>query len=146
MAITVNSPHSGRPVKVREQDIGRAVRDEAGKIFYVLQRSEAEGYYGSVTRLGGPREEQRYLELPPSPLPDPDPSAQDQPVHDATGRRGSSLRGKLVILVFVLVALGMILLWLFTVGPWGSVEWQTSLPSNQIPVMVPPHGHGPGAA
>lgn len=146
MAVMVNSPYSGRPVKVREQDIGRAVRDEEGKIFYVLQRSEGQGYYGSLTRLGGLREEHRHHELPQSIVRDPPPSAQGQPVHDATGRRASSLSGKLVILVFVLIALGLILLWLFTVGPWGSVEWQTSLPSNQIPVMVPQHGHAPGHA
>lgn len=59
MTITVNSPFTGRPVKVREKDVGRAVTDEDGGIFYVLPKSDGSGYYGAPTRHGGEKDEQR---------------------------------------------------------------------------------------
>ena len=33
MPIVINSPFSGKPVKIRDQDVGRAVKDEEGRIF-----------------------------------------------------------------------------------------------------------------
>lgn len=63
MPITVLSPYSGKPVKVRDNDAGRAVRDEEGRIFYVLAKSDGTGYYGATTRAGNPKEEARALEL-----------------------------------------------------------------------------------
>ena len=46
MPIVVNSPYSGESVKIRDQDVGRAVKDRDGKVFYVLPRSDGSGYYG----------------------------------------------------------------------------------------------------
>src|SRR5690606_29595340 len=63
MPIVVHSPFSGRPVKIRDEDVGRAVRDEENRIFYVLERSDGSGHYGAPTRSGNPRDEQRYDEL-----------------------------------------------------------------------------------
>jgi hypothetical protein len=59
MSIEVQSPFSGRPVKIRPQDVGKAVRDEEGRIFYVLPKRDGSGYYGAPTRAGGQRDEQR---------------------------------------------------------------------------------------
>ena len=59
MTITVNSPFTGRPVKIREKDVGRAVTDEDGGIFYVLPKADGSGYYGAPTRHGGEKDELR---------------------------------------------------------------------------------------
>ena len=63
MPITVFSPYSGRPVKVRDQDVSRAIRDEEGRIFYVVPKSDGNGHYTSPTRKGSEKDEQRYAEL-----------------------------------------------------------------------------------
>ena len=60
MTVEVLSPFSGRPVKVRPQDVGRAVRDEAGRLFYVLPRPDGSGYYSAPSRAGGQRDIDRY--------------------------------------------------------------------------------------
>ena len=61
MPITIFSPHSGNQVKVRDQDAGRAVKDEEGRIFYVLPKSDSAARLssdrapwpiGSLARLG----------------------------------------------------------------------------------------------
>jgi len=130
MAIIVHSPYSGQPVKVREQDIGRAVRDEENRIFYVLPKRDGSGYYGAMTRAGGEKDEQRAAEML-------DKQAQlrtnvHEQVHDATGRPRSSLRGKLVILFFVLLVL--LLAWLFMFGPlhWDKIDRGETPPPNPI--------------
>jgi len=58
--VEILSPYSGRPVKVRPQDVGRAVRDEEGRLFYVLPRPDSSGYYSAPSRAGGQRDIDRY--------------------------------------------------------------------------------------
>ena len=93
VSITVQSPHSGRPVKVRDEDVGRAVRDEAGRIFYVLSDPEGGGYFGSRTRSGKQRTHAATLDRDVSPSPS---SAASEgglgQCHDATGERRSGIR------------------------------------------------------
>lgn len=60
MPITILSPHSGKPVKIRDQDVGRAVRDEEKRIFYALPRPDGEGHYAALTRNGSPKDLERY--------------------------------------------------------------------------------------
>ena len=36
-------------LQVREQDIGRAIRDEEKRIFYVVERPDGDGYYAAPT-------------------------------------------------------------------------------------------------
>jgi len=60
MTVEILSPYSGRPVKVRPQDVGRAVRDEEGRLFYVLPRPDGSGYYSAPSRAGGQRDIDRY--------------------------------------------------------------------------------------
>ncbi len=63
MAIIVHSPYDGQPVKVRDQDLGRAIRDGEGRVFYAVKRSDGQGYYGALTRKGSDKDEKRYLEM-----------------------------------------------------------------------------------
>jgi hypothetical protein len=110
MPIMVNSPYSGRPVKVRDQDIGRAVRDEEGRIFYVLKRSDGKGFYSSPTRAGGPKDEARYLEMEQKMATAQDTGArlteaQLKQVHDATGKaRGKGRRLAYILLLIIILA------------------------------------------
>ena len=88
MPITVNSPYSGRPVKVRDQDLERAVRDEEGRVFYVVPRASGEGHYAALTRKGSAKDEQRYDAMATKSAAAHEQSrVQQAAVHDATGRR-----------------------------------------------------------
>lgn len=60
MGIVVKSPFSGRDVKVRDQDLGRAVKDEEGRSFYVLPRTDGEGHFGSPTRANIEENQRKY--------------------------------------------------------------------------------------
>lgn len=134
MPIVVYSPHSGRPVKVREQDVGRAVRDEAGRIFYLLAKSDGSGYFGSCTRTGGDQQEQRAEQMRQQPqAPDPQAALPEATPHDATGRRRTRYRGKLVILALVVVM--AVLAYLFSpYGPyhWTKVNRREPRPANHV--------------
>ena len=117
MWIEINSPHSGRPVRVRDKDIGRSVRDEDGRIFFVLARATGEGYYSSVTRTGGPKEEQKYLDMlaKEEHAKSTGQAITQRQIHDATGGKRSSWKGKAVILVMLVFVL--LLVYVFTLGP-----------------------------
>lgn len=108
MPITINSPYSGKPVKIRDQDIGRAVRDEEDRIFYVVPRENGEGYYSAPTRKGSAKDEARYNKmLTRSADVQEHIDVQHQAVHDATGRKRpgrARLVVRLVLVAGVLVA------------------------------------------
>jgi FKBP-type peptidyl-prolyl cis-trans isomerase len=137
MPIVVRSPFSGQPVKIRDQDVGRAVRDEEGRVFYVVPFVDGSGFYGSPTRHGGPKEEDRYrrqldkdttlTEYRKDTAP-----ARPEVVHDATGRRKTS-PVRLLVLLVVLALLG-------AAGYAGWQYWQTgSLPRipRELPDVIP---------
>ncbi|NBC11677.1 MAG: hypothetical protein GVY24_08125, partial [Planctomycetes bacterium] len=136
MPITVLSPFSGRPVKVRDQDVGRAVRDEEGRIFYVVQRADGTGYYGSPTRKGSAKDEQRYTNLEAktatSAAQVKTEHAEVKP-HDATGpgRRARPLRWLILLLVLLLAAAGIYL------AINGTDDLPLLSPSNQAPSPPP---------
>ena len=114
MPIVINSPHSGRPVKIRDEDIGRAVRDQDGRVFYVVPRPNGEGYYAALTRKGSAKDEERYdkLETRIEQVQE-QVDAQSQAVHDATGKRRTrpGLRAiAILIIVAGLVASGLVML------------------------------------
>ncbi len=117
MWIEVASPHSGRMVRVRLKDVGRSVRDEEGRIFFVLDRSDGGGYYASLTRTGGAKAEKEYLDM----LDKQDAAKasgeerSQQQIFDATGKARSKLKGR-VLLVLILAALAAAA-WAFTLGP-----------------------------
>jgi len=60
MGITIYSPFSGREVKIRDNDLGKAVKDEEGRMFYVLPRPDGSGYYAAPTRAGGEKDIANY--------------------------------------------------------------------------------------
>ncbi|MBI1372987.1 MAG: hypothetical protein GC159_09525 [Phycisphaera sp.] len=60
MGITIYSPFSGREVKIRDNDLGKAVKDEEGRLFYVLERPDGSGYYAAPTRAGGEKDIASY--------------------------------------------------------------------------------------
>ncbi|MBB6429753.1 hypothetical protein [Algisphaera agarilytica] len=104
MPITINSPYSGRPVKIRDEDIGRAVRDEEDRIFYVVQRGSGEGYYAAPTRKGSEKDEQRYDAMQNKmDTVQEQVTAQHQAVHDATGRKRSPVMRRLVLIVVLAI-------------------------------------------
>ncbi len=106
MGITVNSPFSGKPVKVRDQDVGRAVRDEENRIFYVLPKSDQTGYYGAPTRAGGPKDEQCAIEMEAklATAQQASQAAARPPVHDATGKKRSGIGSKILLLALIAAA------------------------------------------
>ncbi len=145
-AIVINSPYSGRPVKVREQDIGRAVRDEEGRIFYLVQRSDGQGYYSAMTRKGSAREQEAYDAMAAKGAVAKTSGAAEsaRQVHDATGRRRSSIRGKLVILALIVLVIVLgLLAWKFWIDPP-----EQFAPKRNIPVDPPaaePQADAPAA-
>ena len=140
MTITVPSPHSGRPVKVREQDVGRAVRDEEGRIFYVLPKRESEGYYGARTRTGSDKDELQSSELEQSVA---DEREADRPLpHDATGRKRSNWRTRaMIVAVVAIIALLAYLFGWRTLGlrdqGTGSVHHDAPPPTDERVIEAP---------
>ena len=114
MGIIVKGPFSGKPVKVRDNDAGRAVKDEEGRLFFVLPKSDGSGYYGSITRAGNPKEEARALEMEEKEGAN---RVNVEAQNEARPRKSSGGgMGKVVfllIVVAVLAAAG----WAVTVGP-----------------------------
>ncbi|MCC7193347.1 MAG: hypothetical protein IT444_11250 [Phycisphaeraceae bacterium] len=138
MGIIVNGPFSGKPVKVRDQDVGRAVRDEEGRIFYVLPKSDGAGYYGAPTRAGGKKDEERAIQMENRhAIARGNVHEQVEAVHDATGRR-RGMRGKVVVIILLAIFGGLV--WFAKWGPMGDLTkaWTKSeAPPKQIPVDPP---------
>ena len=121
MPITVLSPHSGQPVKIRDADVGRAVRDAGGNVFYVVERPDGAGHYGARTRRGSPQDLAHYDALPEStssaapgatasavrPTPSNATSTPPSPPtpHDARGPGRPTRRLRAVVLLLILLAL-----------------------------------------
>jgi hypothetical protein len=135
MPITIYSPHSGRPVKVRDQDAGRAVKDEEGRIFYVLPKSDGSGYYGALTTSGNPKEEARAKEFESKVGQATEHvHAQVEAMQPADTAR-SGLRGK--VLVLSAVAVVLFLVWLFTLGPLNAQRlWTHTAPPPPREILV----------
>jgi peptidylprolyl isomerase len=108
MAMIVHSPHDGQEVKVRDQDLQRAIRDSEGRIFYAVKRSDGQGYYGSFTRKGSDKDEQRYLDMIEKSQHAREVGAERsaQQIHDATGRSSGpgAVRWVLLLIVAALIA------------------------------------------
>ena len=120
MSITVNSPHSGRPVMVRPQDIGRAVRDEEGRIFYVLAKSDGSGHFGSRTRQCDEKQEQAELARQFT-VPAPSVQTTVQETFDARGKGHRRWPRIVWLLLFLVIVAGL----LFLFSPWGPFNQTT---------------------
>lgn len=108
MPMIVHSPYSGRQVKVRDEDVERAIRDPDGKVFYVVERADGKGHYASPTRKGSPKDQQRYDDLlakiESGEFQVPAPETSDKPdVHDATGSKPHVSRSKLMIMILAII-------------------------------------------
>ena len=137
--VTLLSPYTGRPVVVREQDLGRAIRDDQGKVFYVVEDPE-HGRYASMTRKGSPKDLQRYRALQSGEAPANNGSAAPKTpatsghanAYDATGKRRRNPVGIVILLlVIALVAAG---LFVYLVHPeWIGLDSQSpdSAPQQQ---------------
>jgi len=141
MPLTVLSPFSGRPVKVRDQDVGRAMRDEENRIFYVVPKADGSGYYAAPTRKGSAKDEQRYAELQAKT----DTSAQHvktehAAVHDATGPGRKTGSGKFILLLLLIVA-AAIAIYLWANGTNG-LPFFSEPPTTTPPAQ--PEDAGPG--
>lgn len=104
MSITILSPHSGNPVKIRDQDVGRAVTDKDGKLFYVLATPEGE-YYAAFSRAGGPKDLERYRHMTSrhgfcNKVDDGGPPAENQYIRPAPTRRGMPGWLRLALILF----------------------------------------------
>lgn len=123
MAIIVHSPHDGQPVKVRDQDLQRAIRDSEGRIFYAVKRSDEQGYYGAFTRKGSDKDEQRYIELleKMETAREVGKVRSAEQIHDATGKaKGPGmLRWVLLLIVALLIA---------------AATWYLTRPDNSLPL------------
>ncbi len=106
MPLIVHSPFSGRPIKVRNQDVGRAVRDDEGRIFYPIARSDGQGYYGARTRHGSAQDERHYFELLANhtSVAESQTRSNVETVHDATGRPQRRPRRWVIVLLLILIA------------------------------------------
>ena len=130
MPIIINGPYSGKPVKLRDQDIGRSVRDEEGRTFYVLPRADGSGFYSSPTRQGSAKEEERYDSMASKTQGLAERVKQEHTaLHDARGRGQGSWRGKLVILVLLIAVLA--LAWYGREYLYGM--WKSGPPAGNIP-------------
>jgi hypothetical protein len=93
--------------------VGRAVRDETGRIFYVLPKQDGSGHYGALTRTGSLEDEQRtaaaaaFTQTTHQEQPE---SAYESALHDATGRRRGSWRGTLMIALLLVIIMLLALL------------------------------------
>ena len=98
------SPYSGRAVKIREQDLGRALRDEEGRVFYVVEDPE-HGRYAARTRKGSPKDLERYrkIEADAAQLDDATQPARQNlaQAHDAAGNKRRNPLGLLVIVLLL---------------------------------------------
>jgi FKBP-type peptidyl-prolyl cis-trans isomerase len=100
-------------VKIREHDLGRALRDEQGRVFYVVEDPE-HGRYAARTRKGSPKDLQRYREIESGVAKldsDEDrPAAANLQAHDATGSKRRNPLGTLLLIVILaaVAALGYV--------------------------------------
>ena len=142
MPIIVHSPYSGRPIKIRDQDIGRALRDEEGRIFYAVPRTGGNGYYGAPTRRGSEKDEQRYNDLlaKSEQARQAGAAASAAQVHDAMGKSRGSLRRwiVLILLLLILVIVGYVAWIVFADDTtWNPLDQNLDLPIPQTPGESP---------
>jgi len=104
MPFVIHSPFDGQPVKIRDKDIGRAIRDKENRIFYVLPNSTGDGYYSSPTRQGGLKDEQKYQRMMEKTAQTARNVREEAAeTLDATGGKRKKGKGKLVLLVLVVI-------------------------------------------
>jgi len=135
-------------VIVREQDLGRAIRDEEGRIFYVVEDPD-HGRYAARTRKGSAKDLERYRALQ-SKLGKLDDSAAVQAsrsaqVYDATGTRRRNPKGILLLLIVLAAVVGGAYVYLMH-PEWlglGTKASDAPAPSDADPATSPTSMHRP---
>jgi hypothetical protein len=112
------SPYTGRPVKFRTQDVGRTLRDDEGNLFYVLLRTDGQGYYASFTRAGGPKELERYEALVAKGVQAKANGAIRSGAQVTATRSGRCGRLWLAAVAVIVLAAAA-----YATGPWGLGWW-----------------------
>ncbi len=133
MSITVHSPFSGKPVRIRDEDVGRSVRDDAGRVFYVVNRTDGTGYFGSPTRHGNEKDQARYDQVVARFQAQGSDAAP--PVHDARGPGRPVQPRRLVAVVLVAIILALSGVGLVLYGPLNFL-WPTPPPEAAMPQVV----------
>lgn len=108
--IHVNSPYDNNPVKVLEKDIGKAVKDGEGRMFYVLPRSDGSGYFGAISRKDAGKEEQEAAHRDAKQSRADAASRRIEPAAGGTSRTGS-VRMILGLVILAAIAAGGYLWW-----------------------------------
>ena len=153
--VTLLSPYSGRPVVVREEDLGRAIRDDEGRVFYVVEDDE-HGRYASMTRKGSAKDLERYRALQsggaptvngstPSGASPAASSAQPPQAYDATGAKRRNPVG-IILMLGLIVLLGAALYVALVHPSWlgidGGDKDPPSNPEQSQPDQTPAPGQG----
>ena len=102
MSLVVYSPYSGAAVKIRNEDIGRSVKDPDGRIFYVVANGDAGDCYAAKTRKGTPEDLALALSNEENAKLNPE-SVHSKSIHDATGSKRKLNSGKLFVIVLLLI-------------------------------------------
>ena len=132
MPFVIHSPFDGQPVKIRDKDIGRAIRDKENRIFYVLPNSTGEGYYSAPTRQGGLKDEQKYQRMMEKTARTAKNVREEAAeTLDATGTSRKKGKGKLVFLVLVVIVVIV-----------GYYVWKNY--GDEVKDLVPSTGQAPG--
>ena len=113
--IEILGPFSGRPVKVRPEDVGKAVRDEENRIFYVLQRPDGSGYYSAPSRAGGERDIARYDKYLERTSGAKKATKEAEVQHTRAAKKRSDI-GKLVKMLIVVALLAALAWYAYTKG------------------------------
>ncbi|MBI1367920.1 MAG: hypothetical protein GC162_04620 [Planctomycetes bacterium] len=118
MSIAVVSPFTGHEVKVRPQDVGKAMKDDMGNMFYVLPRPDGEGYYTAPTKAGGQRDIDKYDAMLAKMNKAKETGAAGSAVQIAAAQRGGSAKssGGMVKLIIAAAVIGA-LAWAVLFGP-----------------------------
>jgi len=118
MSISVISPFTGEQIKVRPQDVGKAVEDRMNHKFYVLERPDGSGYYAAPTKAGGRRDIDKYdAMLAKADRAKSTGRQRSQVQIDAARGSRSGNKMKLVLLVIILIVAA----WLLLFGPLKSL-------------------------
>ena len=102
--IEILSPFSGRPVKIRPDDVGTAVHDQEKRIFYVIQRPDGTGYYSAPSKAGGERDIARYDKYLERMSGAKKATKEVEKAHTQSAKKSADT-GKLIKLIVVLAVL-----------------------------------------
>ncbi len=128
MSLVVYSPYSGAAVKIRNEDIGRSVKDPDGRIFYVVAKEEGQGCFAAKTRKGTPEDLALALSYEENAVINPE-TVHSKGIYDATGSKRKLNSGKLFVIVLLLICSTLMILGLiYGKGMWQKFDGKKTTP------------------